>query len=61
MNASPSLLIDGARVAAAESAPSLLDLAETFARFKQTDFWISPKLLDAELAKYRNEESNRRR
>ena len=53
MNASPSLLIDGARVAAAESAPSLLDLAETFARFKQTDFWISPKLPDAELVRYR--------
>ena len=31
----------------------LLDLAETFERIKQTDFWISPKLLDAELERYR--------
>lgn len=31
----------------------LLDLAEAFARIKQTDFWISPRLLDAELVKYR--------
>lgn len=31
----------------------LLDLAEAFSRIKQTDFWISPKLLDAELVKYR--------
>ena len=31
----------------------LLDLAEAFARIKQTDFWISPNLLDAELERYR--------
>lgn len=40
---------------------TLLDLADAFERIKQTDFWISPKLLDAELAKYRDEGSNQRR
>ena len=39
----------------------LLDLAEAFERIKQTDFWISPKLLDAELARYRGDEVNRQR
>jgi predicted nucleic acid-binding protein len=38
----------------------LLDLAEAFERVKQTDFWISPKLLDTELAKFREEEINRK-
>ena len=33
----------------------LLDLAEAFARIKQTDFWISPNLLDAELERYREQ------
>jgi predicted nucleic acid-binding protein len=42
---------------AAEQA--LLDLAEAFERIKGTDFWISPKLLDAELERHRNEEKNR--
>lgn len=31
----------------------LLDLAEVFERIKQTDFWISHKLLDTELERYR--------
>ena len=39
----------------------LLDLAEAFARINQTDFWISPKLLDAELERYRGQEINRKR
>ena len=39
----------------------LLDLAGAFEQIKQTDFWISPKLLDAELARRRAEESNRKR
>ena len=38
----------------------LLDLADAFERIKQTDFWISPKLLDAELAKYRAQEIERK-
>ena len=39
----------------------LLDLADAFARIKQTDFWISPKLLDAELEKYRAQQNARKR
>ena len=39
----------------------LLDLAEAFARIKQTDFWISPRLLDAELERYREREMGRKR
>jgi predicted nucleic acid-binding protein len=39
----------------------LLDLAEAFERIKQMDFWISPRLLDAELARHRSEASNRKR
>ena len=39
----------------------LLDLAEAFARIKQTDFWISPRLLDAELERYREWEMGRKR
>lgn len=35
---------------------NLLDLADSFRRIKQTDFWISPKLLDAELAKYQQQQ-----
>ncbi len=31
----------------------LLDLADAFAGIKRTDFWISPKLLDAELERSR--------
>lgn len=38
---------------AAES--NLLDLAEVFAQIKQTDFWISPRLLDAELERVREQ------
>lgn len=34
----------------------LLDLAEAFARIKQTDFWISARLLDAELERFRQQE-----
>ncbi len=37
----------------------LLDLAEAFARIKQTDSWISPKLLDAELEKFRRRTDSR--
>lgn len=37
----------------------LLDLAEAFARIKQTDSWISPKLLDTELEKYRRRMNTR--
>jgi len=36
---------------AAES--NLLDLEEAFDRIKATDFWISPKLLDAQLKRHR--------
>jgi predicted nucleic acid-binding protein len=38
-----------------------LDLADAFERIKQTDFWISPKLLDAELARHRAQESGQKR
>jgi predicted nucleic acid-binding protein len=31
----------------------MLDLAEAFARLKETDFWISHRLLDERLARYR--------
>jgi predicted nucleic acid-binding protein len=34
----------------------LLDLAEAFTRIKQTDFWISARLLDAELERFRRQE-----
>jgi len=37
----------------------LLDLADAFARIKRTDSWISPKLLDAELEKYRRRTNTR--
>lgn len=40
---------------------NLLDLAEAFARIKQTDFWISPKLLDAELQRHRARRIERNR
>ena len=39
----------------------LLDLANAFERIKQTDFWISPRLLDAELARHRAQENDRKR
>ena len=39
----------------------LLDLADAFAQIKQSDFWISPKLLDAELEKYRARQNTRKR
>ena len=39
----------------------LLDLAEAFARIKETDFWISPKLLDAELERFREWEIDQNR
>ena len=39
----------------------LIELAEAFERIKQTDFWISPKLLDAELARYHEQELDRGR
>ena len=39
----------------------LLDLVDAFERIKRTDFWISPKLLDAELAKHRGQENKRKR
>ena len=38
----------------------LLDLADAFERIKQTDFWISPRLLDAELARHRAQKSGRK-
>ena len=37
----------------------LLDLAEAFARIKDTDFWISPRLLDAEMDRFRQQERMR--
>ena len=38
----------------------LLDLADAFDRIKQTDFWISPRLLDAELARHRAQQGSRK-
>ena len=38
----------------------LLDLAEAFARLKQTDFWTSAKLLDAELERFRQQERHQK-
>jgi predicted nucleic acid-binding protein len=34
----------------------LLDLSDAFARIKKTDFWISAKLLDAELDRFRQQQ-----
>lgn len=39
----------------------LLDLAEAFTRIKQTDFWISEKLLDEVLERFRQQEIDRER
>jgi predicted nucleic acid-binding protein len=36
----------------------LLDLADAFARIKETDFWISPKLLDTELERHRAQQDS---
>jgi len=39
----------------------LLDLAEAFEQIKQTDFWIPPRLLDAELQRFREQQIDRKR
>jgi len=38
----------------------LLDLSDAFARIKRTDFWISHRLLDAELDKFHQQQRERR-
>jgi len=37
---------------ASELASSIIDLEQAFERVKQTDFWISHKLLDERLARF---------
>jgi len=39
----------------------LLDLSAAFARIKKTDFWISARLLDSELDRFRQQQRERQR
>jgi hypothetical protein len=39
----------------------LLDLSDAFVRIRETDFWISARLLDSELDRFRQQQRERQR